>query len=119
MKKFSFHFRKPDEMERYILFKSQRNAYLFLVVALALWSFYESSQVYAHHTKLNILPCTLLVAAMAVQTMSQLIMTRSAVKDDEDSCETAPLFRLILFVCAVAGVIATTGAAVILMGVRT
>ncbi len=117
MKKFSF--RKPDEMERYILFKSQRNAYLFLVAALAIWSFYESFQVYAHHTRLNILPCGLLVASLAVQTLSQLIMTRSAVKDDEDSNETAPLFRLILFVCAVAGVIATIGAAVVLMGVRT
>ena len=34
--------RKMDEMERHILFKAQRNAYLFLVAALVIWSFYES-----------------------------------------------------------------------------
>ena len=32
-------FRKMDEMERHILFKAQRNAYLFLVTALIIWSF--------------------------------------------------------------------------------
>ena len=37
--------RKPDEMERTILFKSQRNAYLFLVFALIAWTFFESYRV--------------------------------------------------------------------------
>ena len=34
--------RRPDEMERAILFKAQRNAYLFLTAALLVWSLAES-----------------------------------------------------------------------------
>ena len=52
-------FRKMDEMERHILFKAQRNAYLFLVTALIIWSFCESIQVYIHHSRLNLLPSLL------------------------------------------------------------
>ncbi len=118
MKKRSFRFRRPDEMEKYILFRAQRNSYVFLIAALTLWSLCESYRVYAYHTRLNILPCTLLVAAMAVQTLSRLVMTRNAVKDDEDSFETAPLLRLILFICAAAGVIVTIGAVMILTSIR-
>lgn len=101
---------RPDEMERHILFKAQRNAYLFLVAALVIWSFYESLRVYIHHSRLNLLPCLLLTAAVLIQSVSQLILTRGAVKDDEDSCETGPLVKLVLLACAVA--------AVVLMGVR-
>lgn len=39
-------FRRPDEMERFILFKAQRNAYLFLVAALFLWTVYELSLIH-------------------------------------------------------------------------
>ena len=46
-------------------------------------------------------------------------MARSAVQDDEDSRETAPLLRLILAVCVVAGVVLTLGAAMVMLGMRT
>ena len=105
-------------MERHIAFRAQRNAYFFLVAALLVWSFYESYQVYAYHARLNILPCALLAAAGLIQSFSQLAMTRSAVKDDEDSYETAPLLRMIILICIAAGVVATVGAAFVLMGVR-
>lgn len=111
-------FRRPDEMERSILFRAQRNAYLFLVAALFFWSLYESCQVYLHHGRLNLLPCLLLAAASLIQALSQQIMTRRAVKDDEDSCETGPLVRLIALLCVAASVAATVAAAVLLMGVR-
>ncbi len=111
-------FRRMDEMERHILFKAQRNAYLFLVAALVIWSFYESIQVYIHHSRLNLLPCLLLTAAVLIQSFSQLALTRGAVKDDEDSCETGPLVKLVLLACAAAAVAVTAGAAVVLMGVR-
>ena len=110
--------RKPDEMERFILFRAQRNAYLFLVAALLCWSLYESCQVYLHHGRLNLLPCLLLAAASLIQALSQQIMTRRAVKDDEDSCETGPLVKLIALLCVAASVAATVAAAVLLMGVR-
>ena len=110
--------RKMDEMERHIAFRAQRNAYVFLVAALVVWSFCESYRVYAYHTRLNIIPCGLLAAAGLIQSFSQLAMTRNAVKDDKDSYETAPLLGIILLICVAAGVAATVGAAVILMGVH-
>lgn len=111
-------FRRLDEMERSILFKAQRNAYLFLTAALLIWSLYESCQVYLHHSRLNLLPCFLLVSAVVIQAFSQLILTRSAVKDDEDSFETGPLLRIILLVCVIVSILATAIAAIVLMGVR-
>lgn len=111
-------FRRMDEMERYIAFRAQRNAYLFLVAALVVWTFAESWRVYAQHTRLNLIPCMLLAVSSLIQSFSQIIMTRNAVKDDEDSCETAPLLRLILLICVVAGVVVTVGAAMVLMSVR-
>lgn len=77
--------RETDEMERYIIFRSQRNSYFFLVISLIIWSFYESYKVYVYHSRLNPIPCFLLVSAVLVQTFSQLIIKRNAVKDDEDS----------------------------------
>lgn len=110
--------RKPDEMERFILFRAQRNAYLFLVAALLCWSLYESCLVYIHHSRLNLLPCLLLIAAALIQSFSQLVLTRNAVKDDEDSCETGPLARMVVLACAAAGVLAAAVTAVVILGVR-
>ena len=116
LKRLGFH--KMDEMERHIAFKAQRNGYIFLVLALAVWPIYESCQVYLYHGRLNPVPCFLLVAATLVQSFSQLILTRNAVKDDEDSYETGPLARLVILTCAAAGIIAAAVAAVVLLGVR-
>ena len=94
--------RKPDEMERTILFKSQRNAYLFLVFALIAWTFFESYRVYAYHEPLNPFPCLLLAAAALIQAFS---------------FETGPLFRIIILSCTAAGIIATIATAILLAGV--
>lgn len=110
-------FRRLDEMERSILFKAQRNAYLFLAAALLIWSLYESCQVYLHHSRLNPLPGLLLASAAVIQAFSQLIMTRGAVKDDEDSFETEPLLRIILLVCVIVSILAAAVAAIVLLGV--
>lgn len=116
LKKLGFH--APDEMERAILFKAQRNAYIFLMIALLAWSLYESWRVYAQRGGINLLPCLLLVAAAVIQTLSQLIMTHNAVKDDEDSYETEPLVKLALLLCVLFSVIATAAAALLFMGAR-
>ena len=110
--------RRPDEMERSILFKAQRNAYLFLTAALLVWSLAESWGVYARRDPLNLLPCLLLGTAALVQGFSQLVLTRRAVKDDEDSRETGPLALLVVAACAVTGIVAALIAAVVLLSVR-
>ena len=111
-------FRKPDEMEKAILFRAQRNAYIFLVITLVAWSLYESYNVYIHHSRLNLFPCFLLVTALIIQTLSQLIMTRNAVKDDKDSYETEPLVKIILLICVLFSVMATIAAAIVFLNVR-
>lgn len=105
-------------METAIRFKAQRNAYLFLVISLLIWSFYESYKVYTAHSRLNLVPCLLLVTAAVIQTFSQLIMTHNAVKGDEDSCETGPFIKIVLLICVIAGVIATAVTSIILLSVR-
>lgn len=120
MRKFfgKLKIRKPDEMEKQITNKAQRNAYFFLIAALAAWSFYESCMVYINRTRLNILPCGLLVGAALVQCFSRLVMTRNAVKDDEENLDTSPLFKIILLVCVVVSIVLSAAAAFVFMGVR-
>lgn len=117
LKKYRLH--APDEMEKAILFRAQRNAYFFLIAALLAGSFYEGYRVYRYHTPLNPYPCFLLVAAVLIQIFSRLVITRNAVKGDEDSYETGPLKRLVLCVGITAGILLTAGAAVLLLGVKT
>ena len=109
--------RKADEMEQFILFKAQRNSYYFLLFSLLIWSLYESYQVFAYHGRLNLLPCLLLVVAVNIQSFSQLILTRNAVKDD-DSYETGPLAKIVLLICVVVSLIATVVAALVLVSVK-
>lgn len=111
-------FNKTDEMQKSIIFKAQRNSYIFLIIALLIWSLYETYQAYSCRSKLNLVPCLLLAAACIIQAFSQLILTRSAVKDDEDSYETEPLIKIVLLICAVVGVTVTAIAAILLMGIN-
>lgn len=109
MKKWFRRFRSqfPDEMARQHNYRAQQAAYYFLIIALLAWTIYESVLVYIHHTKLNFLPCFLLVVALLIQTFTRLILTRRAVKDDEDSYITAPLIRIVLLTCIVIGITVT------------
>ena len=116
LKRLGFH--SPDEMEKAILFKAQRNAYIFLVISLLAWSLYESCKVFVYHNRLNPFPCFLLVMTMAIQTLSQFIMTRNAVKDDEDSYEAGTSAKIIVLICVIASIIATVVTAIAFMGVK-
>ncbi len=109
--------RHPDEMEKTILYQAQRNAYVFLIAALFLWSLYESYQVYHTHSRLNLLPCLLLVIAAIIQALSQAILTRNAVKDDVDSFETEPFIKIVIIICLSVSIIATIAAAITFTGV--
>ncbi len=113
----NLRFGKADEMQRMIMLKAQRNGYVFLALALLCWSLYESYKVYAWREPLNLIPCLLLAGAALIQAFSQLVLTRRAVKDDEDSDETGPLFALVL-PCIAAGAAAVAGAALLLAGAR-
>ena len=96
-------FRKMDEMEQHIAFKAQRNAYLFLMVALLFWTFYESYQVFVYESKLNMIPSILLYVAAAIQIISQLVITHSTVKD-EDTYKASPWLRILMWIGAIAAI---------------
>ncbi len=116
LKRLGFH--SPDEIEKAILFKAQRNAYIFLVISLLAWSLYESYKVYVYHNRLSLIPCFLLIMTMAIQTLSQFLMTRNAVKDDEDSYEIGAIFKVIVLICVIVNIIATVVTAIVFMGVK-
>ena len=64
------------------------------------------------------IPCFLLVITMAIQSLSQFIMTRNAVKDDEDSYETGAIVKVIVLICVIVSIIATVVTAIVFMGVK-
>lgn len=109
-------FHKMDEMERMISYKSQSYAYIFLIVSLFCWTMYESYKVYTYHTSLNILPCFLLVGSSLIQTFSQLVLQRNAVKDDEEYSADSPLLRIILLICTISSLIVSIGTLIVIMG---
>ena len=120
MKKWLRRFQSQhlDEMARQHNYQSQQAAYYFLITALLVWTVYESISVYIYHAKLNLLPCLLLVIASLIQTFTRLILTRRAIKDDEDSYITAPLIRIVLLACIVIGVTVTVVMMWIIGGTR-
>ena len=109
---------KMDEMEQHIAFKAQRNALVFLLFALFIWTLYESYKVYTFHSELNPFPCFLLAAASCIQIFSQLIMTHNAVKGDEETPKASPLLKIILICLAVAAVIITIGSIIVILVVK-
>jgi len=107
-------FRKMDEMEQYIAFKAQRNAFVFLLIALSVWTLYEAYKVLTFHTSLNPLPCFLLTGASCIQFFSEAIISHNAVKGDEDSPKASNLSKTILL-CAVVVAITMVIANIIIM----
>ncbi len=111
-------FRKMDEMESQINFKAQGIAYCFLIIALFIWTIAEGIKGLINQSSFNLLPCLLLSTASLIHNISQQIMIRNAVKDDEESFESSPLFKIILTVFVVIAVCVTIGSFIVIMGVR-
>lgn len=105
LKKFGY--RSPDEMERAISFRAQRNGYIFLLIALLIWALYETA--YAGHSRMNPFPCLLLGVTLLIQTFSQLIMTHCAVKGDADCPDAGPIVAILLLSCAILSMAAAVG----------
>lgn len=111
-KKLGFH--KMDEMEQQIAFKAQRNAFIFLLVALLCWTMYESYKVYVYHSDLNPYPCFLLAAASVIQSVSQLVLTHKAVKDEEPAT-FSKVIKIVLPILITFAIIASIGSAIIIL----
>lgn len=110
-------FRKMDEMEKNIALKSQRIALIYIIIALLIWSFYESYKTYAYKTTLNLLPCFLLVSTSCVLIISQAIFKNQAVKDDFDFKTENPIWKYIAITILIAGLIAALGSFILISGI--
>lgn len=107
-------FRKMDEMEKNIALRSQRIALAYALIVLIFWSLYESYQVYTYQTKLNILPCFLLVSTCWVLIISQAIFKKQATKDDEDYQKENPVWKFVLAIIFIVSIIIAIGSFIVM-----
>lgn len=110
-------FRKMDEMEKDIALKAQRNALIYVLVVLAILSFYESFKVYTQHTSLNSVPSFLLVTTSFVLILSQLVLQKRVVKGDYEYKDTTSIFKIIVVSIIVAAIVISIGAWIVFSGV--
>lgn len=110
--KLGFH--KMDEMEKNIALRAQRNALLYVMVALLIWSLHESFEVYTKNTALNLFPSFLLITTVLVQLFSQLVLQKRAVKGDEEYHDDHPLWKIIVSVVVASAVIVALGSLITL-----
>lgn len=110
-------FRKMDEMEKDIALKAQRNALIYVLVVLAILSFYESFKVYTQHTSLNSAPSFLLITTSFVLILSQLVLQKRVVKGDDEYKDTTSIFKIIVVGIIVAAIVISIGAWIVFSGV--
>jgi hypothetical protein len=111
-------FRKMDEMEKNIALKAQQNALIYVLLALAVWSFYESFKAYSQHTSINSVPSFLLVTTSLVQVFSQLVLQKRVVKDDDEYKDDNPLLKIIIVGVILSAIIVSIGALLIVSGIQ-
>ncbi|SDG58727.1 hypothetical protein [Desulfosporosinus hippei] len=113
--KVGFH--KMDEMEKNIALSAQRNALIYVLLALAAWSFYESFKAYTQYTSINSAPSFLLVTTSLVQIFSQLVLQKRIVKDDDEYKDDNPLLKIIIVGAIISTIIVSIGAWLIVSGI--
>ena len=112
--KLGFH--KMDEMDKVIAQKAQRNALIYVIVALLVWSFYESYKVYTQNTPINLAPCFLLVSTCLVLNFSQLFFQKQAVKDDDEYKDENPFWKIVLIIAIISVIIVSFGSWFLIAG---
>lgn len=107
---------KMDEMEKNIALKAQRNALIYLIGALLVWSLYESYKVHIQNSSVNLAPSFLLVTTALVLIFSQMYLQKQAVKGDDEYQEENPFYKLILVIAIIVGVIVSIGSWILMAG---
>jgi hypothetical protein len=106
-----------DEMEKDIALKAQRIALIYVLLVLAIWSFYESFKVYTQHSALNSVPCFLLITTCFVLISSQIVLQKRAIKGDDEYNDTTPIIKIVFAGAVVAAIIVSIGAWIIFSGI--
>lgn len=107
---------KMDEMEKNIALKAQRNALIYLIGALLVWSLYESYKAHIQNSSVNLVPSFLLVTTALVLIFSQMYLQNQAVKGDDEYQEENPFYKLILGIAIIVGVIVSIGSWILMAG---
>ncbi|MBN7771797.1 hypothetical protein [Clostridium aminobutyricum] len=110
-------FRKMDEMEMSIALKAQRNALIYVLLALTIWSLYESFKVYTQHISFNSVPSFLLVTTSFVLILSQLVLQKRVVKGDDEYKDPTSILKIIVIGVIVAAIIISIGAWIVFSGI--
>ena len=113
--KLGFH--KMDEMEKDIALKAQRNALIYILLVLIIWSFYESFKVNTQRTSLNLVPSFLLGTTSLVLILSQLVLQKRAVKGDDEYKDTPPTLKSIVVGVIVFTIIMSIGTWILFSGI--
>lgn len=105
--KLSFH--KMDEMEKNIALRAQRIALTYSLIVLILWSLSELYKAYMYQIKLNELPCFLLISTCWVLIISQAVLKKQAIKDDEEYQKENPIWKFVLVIIIIVSIIIAIG----------
>lgn len=101
--------KKMDEMDRNIRFRSEELAYKIAVLALAIWTLYESWQTYFNDSKAINLPMYILILVLCVQAFSEMAMKRKMIAGDEEYNEPNKLVWTVIAIVAVIAVVIALG----------
>ena len=101
----------PDEMDKTVRLKSIQWTWLYSVVFLMVWIFYEAHQARQNNTRMNTIPNLLLLTQLFVLTVSQLIYRFRLTKGEDEERETVRKKNKIVITVIIALVLIFAGAA--------
>ncbi len=101
--------KKTDEMDRNIKLRAEGFGFKAAVLALAVWTLYESWNRLFHEGSYNILPSLILIIVLCVQGFSEMAIKRKMVAGDAEYREPNRLLRSAILIVAVIAVTLSVG----------
>ena len=101
--------KKMDEMDRNIRLRSEELGYKIAVLALAIWTLYESWQAFFNNHQIVNLPMYILLLILCVQKFSEMAMKRKMIAGDEEYREPNKLVWSIIAIVAIIAIVISIG----------
>lgn len=106
--------KKMDEMDRNLQLRSEEWGYRFLVLALSMWTLFNSWQTIVNGEKYKPFPCLILCLSICVQSFTQMAMKEKMVEGDDEYKEPSKLVPSIIFSIVLFTVIVSIGTFIML-----
>lgn len=106
--------KKMDELDRNIRLHSEELGFKAAVLALALWTLYESWQTLFLDGKYHPLPALILVLTLAIQSFSEMLIKRKMIAGDVEYSEPNKFLWSMIAMLAVLAVVISFGSYFIL-----